>query len=130
MIIGIGIIAAAAFTISMQPNQNIGSRQQISFKQSQPTPAIAVKRVTPPQPPADTPPPTPPLPKEPLTVIETPPAPPQPVYHTVQKGETLYSIADHHYSDPSKWKKIKAANKNIPEQNTLRPNMRLLIPMD
>lgn len=128
MIIGISIVAIATITISLWPGQSVQTRSQKEFEESQPTPKKPVKRVTLPKPPSDKP-QTPP-PEQPITVIDTTPKPPDPIYHVVKSGETLYSIADHYYSDPTKWNKIKTANKTIPEKNTLRPGMRLIIPMD
>jgi nucleoid-associated protein YgaU len=49
--------------------------------------------------------------------------------YTVQKGDTLYRIAEKFYGDGSRWKDIHQANRAlIPEARLLRPGMELVIP--
>lgn len=51
-------------------------------------------------------------------------------YHTVQKKETLYSIARMYYNgDHTKWKVIYEANRaDISDPNKIRVGQRLIIP--
>lgn len=50
-------------------------------------------------------------------------------YHTVQKKETLYSIARQYYGDQTKWKDIYQANHgDISDPNKIRIGQRLVIP--
>ncbi|MDO8631338.1 MAG: LysM peptidoglycan-binding domain-containing protein [Phycisphaerales bacterium] len=50
-------------------------------------------------------------------------------YHTVQKKETLYSIARQYYGDQAKWKDIYQANhSDISDPNKIRIGQRLVIP--
>lgn len=50
-------------------------------------------------------------------------------YHTVQKKETLYSIARQYYGDQAKWKDIYQANhSDISDPNKIRVGQRLVIP--
>jgi nucleoid-associated protein YgaU len=51
-------------------------------------------------------------------------------YHTVQKKETLYSIARMYYNgDHTKWKTIYEANRaDIGDPNKIRVGQRLIIP--
>ncbi len=49
--------------------------------------------------------------------------------HTVQKGDTLYSLARKYYNDPKRWKDIWEANKGaIPDKDRLRVGTELMIP--
>ncbi len=49
--------------------------------------------------------------------------------YTVQKGDTLYRIAEKFYGDGSRWKDIQQANSaQVPEARRLRPGMVLAIP--
>ena len=49
--------------------------------------------------------------------------------YTVQKGDTLTSIAKKFYNDGSKWKKIWDANKaQVPNKDRLKPGTKLVIP--
>ncbi len=49
--------------------------------------------------------------------------------YTVQRGDTLYSIADQFYNDGSKWKDVWAANyAQIRDVTALRPGMVLRLP--
>ncbi len=49
--------------------------------------------------------------------------------HTVQKGDTLYSLARKYYNDPKRWKEIWEANKGaIPDKDKLRVGTELAIP--
>ncbi|MBN8592384.1 MAG: LysM peptidoglycan-binding domain-containing protein [Anaerolineae bacterium] len=47
--------------------------------------------------------------------------------HTVQRGETLSSIAARHYDDPGQWRVIAKANQII-NPRELSPGQRLIIP--
>ncbi len=50
-------------------------------------------------------------------------------YHTVAKGDTLYSLARRYYSKQRRWKDIYEANRNqISDPNKIRVGQRLLIP--
>ena len=50
-------------------------------------------------------------------------------YHTVQKKESLYSIARLYYNDQAKWKDIYQANhSDISDPNKIRVGQRLVIP--
>lgn len=50
-------------------------------------------------------------------------------YHTVAKGETLYSLARKYYSDQSKWKDIYESNRtSLSDPNRIRVGQRLMIP--
>mgnify|MGYP000389145962 CR=1 FL=1 len=49
--------------------------------------------------------------------------------YTVQKGDTLSLIADKHYGDKSKWKRIYAVNsKALKSENSLDAGQKLIIP--
>ena len=47
--------------------------------------------------------------------------------HTVQRGETLWSIAARYYGDGQRWRDIARAN-NIPNEHQLRIGQRLQLP--
>jgi nucleoid-associated protein YgaU len=50
-------------------------------------------------------------------------------FHDVQKGDTLWSIAQQVYGDGAQWKKILAANADLlKDPQDLRPGMRLVLP--
>lgn len=50
-------------------------------------------------------------------------------YHTVQKKETLYSLARQYYNDQSRWKDIYEANRaELTDPNRIRIGQRLVIP--
>lgn len=50
-------------------------------------------------------------------------------YHEVKKGETLGKIAEKYYGDPSLYKDIFEANKNIlKDPNKIFPGQKLRIP--
>jgi len=50
-------------------------------------------------------------------------------YYDVQKGDTLWTIAQNAYGDASRWKDILEANKDLMKSaSDLRPNMRLILP--
>jgi len=50
-------------------------------------------------------------------------------YHTVAKGDTLYSLARQYYGNQSKWKEVYEANRaQLPDPNRIRVGQRLLIP--
>ncbi len=49
--------------------------------------------------------------------------------HTVEKGETLSSIAKKYYNDAGKWKVIWDANRTrVPDPNKLKVGTKLIIP--
>lgn len=60
----------------------------------------------------------------------TPPPTAEPTrIHTVVKGDTLYGLARHYYSDSTRAQDIYAANRNkMRSQNDLQVGMRLVIP--
>ena len=50
-------------------------------------------------------------------------------YHTVQKKDTLYSLARQYYNDQHRWKDIYEANRSeIGDPNKIRVGQRLVIP--
>lgn len=50
-------------------------------------------------------------------------------YHTVGKGDTLYALARHYYSDQRRWKEIYEANRGrISDPNRISVGQRLVIP--
>lgn len=50
-------------------------------------------------------------------------------YHEVQKGDTLSKIAEKYYGDPSLYKDIFEANRNIlKDPNKIFPGQKLRIP--
>jgi len=50
-------------------------------------------------------------------------------FHTVQKKDTLYSLARQYYGDQSRWKDIYQANRSdISDPNKIRVGQRLAIP--
>ncbi len=64
---------------------------------------------------------------------ETPPADITAAYgsrfHTIVKGETLYSLARRYYNDQARWKEIYGANRdNISDPNMIRVGQQLVIP--
>lgn len=49
--------------------------------------------------------------------------------HTVQKGDTLYSLSRRYYNTPSRWRDIYSANRGvISDPNKLRVGTQLTIP--
>ncbi len=49
--------------------------------------------------------------------------------HTVQAGETLYSITAKYYGDGKHWRKILVANRNrLSDPQDLRVGMKLIVP--
>ena len=50
------------------------------------------------------------------------------IYHIVQKGENLWSIAEKYYGKGHKYNLIKTANPHV--KGILKPGMKLLIPKD
>lgn len=54
---------------------------------------------------------------------------PQPRYHKVKKGDTLWELAEYYYKNPYKWTVIAKANK-ISDPRKLQIGTKLLIPFD
>ena len=51
--------------------------------------------------------------------------------HTVVKGETLWDISGDVYGDPTKWKLIYNANRDILDSpDALKPGQELIIPQE
>jgi len=48
--------------------------------------------------------------------------------YVVQKGDTLYKIALDKYGDAKQWKKIAAANPEVPASGLIKPGQKLVIP--
>ena len=60
-----------------------------------------------------------------------PPTPPAGAVrrHVVQKGDTLFVLAQKYYSNRSRWREIYEANRDImPNENSLQIGMELKIP--
>ena len=77
--------------------------------------------------------PRPPEPEPTATALRRLPtraAPPKPVFHVVQKGDTLSEISQQYYGTSRHWRAIQEANAAlIPDAALLRPGMRLRIPV-
>lgn len=124
---GLGLVVVVTATLWLCIRESLSTQQQmlrISSSGAQVTPA--------PQTPADPVSPrrdvAPSLPSMP-TSDAPPPAAETRRYHVVQPGETLSAIAERYYGSSASWSKIVAANRQVlPDENTLRPDMRLLIP--
>jgi Animal haem peroxidase/LysM domain len=59
-----------------------------------------------------------------------PPPPPEPIIYTVQRGDTLRSIAARFLGDERRWKEIFEANRaTISNPDIIRPGMELVIPI-
>ena len=67
-----------------------------------------------------------------VVMTTNPPVPPPvtgPRLHTVQKGDTLFSIAVKYYGTRSAWEKIYAANRaSLPSKDQLKIGQQLAIP--
>lgn len=63
---------------------------------------------------------------EPL-VVESPAAPRE-TYHTVSKGETMWSIAKQYYGDGKKWRLLQDANPAVDGAKGLKAGMELRVP--
>ncbi len=71
----------------------------------------------------------PPLPKSALKVEKPLPRAAGDLSHVVQRGDTLYKLAEKYYGDGSLWKEIHEANKkSIPNPDRLELGQRLVIP--
>jgi len=70
---------------------------------------------------------TPPGPTAPPLLNATAVEPAQAQYYVVQKGDTLWKIAQQHYGDGKKWKLIADANPLL-DPTAMRPGMRLVLP--
>jgi nucleoid-associated protein YgaU len=66
----------------------------------------------------------------PVTTYSPPPPPAGARTHTVQRGDTLFSIARQHYNgDQSKWRAIHEANRDkIPNPHDIKPGQVLRLP--
>ena len=59
-----------------------------------------------------------------------PPPPPEPIIYTVQRGDTLRSIAARFLGDERRWREIFEANRAvISNPDIIRPGMQLVIPI-
>lgn len=66
--------------------------------------------------------------REPVRSKPTPPATKMRL-HTVEKGDTLFVLAQRYYSNRAKWRDIYAANRDVmPNENSLQIGMVLKIP--
>lgn len=66
-----------------------------------------------------------------LTVREPEPQEPEPVFYTVEKGDSLSKIAKAHYGDAMKWKTLFEANREVIEDpDLIYPGQRIRIPQD
>lgn len=71
---------------------------------------------------------------QPAVPVNPPPAPPPPQpssarTHTVQRGDTLFSIAVKYYGTRSAWEKIYAVNRaSLPNKDQLKIGQQLVIP--
>ncbi len=71
---------------------------------------------------------SPPAVREPVRSKPTPPTA-QMRQHTVEKGDTLFVLAQRYYGNRSKWRDIYAANRDVmPNENSLQIGMVLKIP--
>jgi len=71
----------------------------------------------------------PPLSKSALKVEKPLPRAARDLSHVVQRGDTLYKLAEKYYGDGSLWKEIHKANrKSIPNPDRLELGQRLVIP--
>lgn len=73
------------------------------------------------------------LPSPPVTdrTLRAKPTPPQSAArsHTVQRGDTLFNLAQRYYGSSAKWNAIYEANRDqLPSQNALKLGMELKIP--
>jgi len=56
---------------------------------------------------------------------------PEPVFYTIQKGDSLSKIAKEQYGDASKWKALFEANREVIEDpDPIYPGQRIRIPHD
>ncbi|RMH54398.1 MAG: peptidoglycan-binding protein LysM [Bacteroidetes bacterium] len=56
---------------------------------------------------------------------------PEPVFYTIQKGDSLSKIAKEQYGDASKWKALFEANREVIEDpDLIYPGQRIRIPQD
>jgi nucleoid-associated protein YgaU len=95
----------------------------------EPAAPIARPKMTHPEKPAvERPMPAPPIERPPV-VIEKPPAPAGVQHYTVQKGDTLYSIAKRFYGEGKLKSRILEANRDkIKDENLIQVGMVLTIP--
>lgn len=63
------------------------------------------------------------------TTLPLPPVEEAPRFHAVQKGETLYKIAEKYYGSGSSWKRLAEHNKGLVGANgAVREGVRIMIP--
>jgi len=89
------------------------------------TPPTRVPPTTPPPPPTQA---SPPRKAIPPPIVRRPTSRP-PRYYTVQRGDTLWKIAQHYYRNGALWPKIYNANRSIIKNpNRIQVGWRLVIP--
>ncbi len=65
---------------------------------------------------------------EPKPESPSDPEPNEESTYTIQKGDTLWSIAESHYGDGSRWKDILEANPEIEDPKNLREGQEIVLP--
>ena len=64
-----------------------------------------------------------------LTVSVPEPATPEPVFYTVQKGDSLWKIASAHYGNGNKWQALFEANREvIKDPDLIYPGQQIRVP--
>jgi nucleoid-associated protein YgaU len=64
-----------------------------------------------------------------LTVRTPEPAAPEPVFYTVQKGDSLWKIASAHYGNGNKWQALFEANREvIKDPDLIYPGQQIRVP--
>ncbi|MFM9996519.1 MAG: LysM peptidoglycan-binding domain-containing protein [Phycisphaerales bacterium] len=72
---------------------------------------------------------SPPMAEGPKVTLPLPPVEEAPRFHAVQKGETLYKIAEKYYGSGSAWKRLADHNKGLIGANgAVREGVRIVIP--
>lgn len=98
-------------------NENLTLRQQLRDKNAPPRPAAAPGR-------AETA-----APRDPAKAAGATPDESRPRFHTVEAGDTLFSLARKYYGAPDRWKDIREANKKeVKEPGELKIGQVLRIP--
>jgi nucleoid-associated protein YgaU len=132
----------AFFGLALTALSQMGCQQSFSFgapRQKPVPPSQSIENLMPQQMPATAPskPAAEVRPPAMLAVHEAPPQPkdqyaPAPKsarVHTVQAGETLFSIARQYYGDQRQWRRIYQANKNrLQDPQNVRVGMKLIVP--